>query len=218
MRTSRWVIGALAVACAACAEPAEDMAEDTGTADATTEAEPPAMAQRDPADISCVPQRPRESLAERRSAYDSTQVSLGGRTAQICYGRPRMNDREIFGGLVRYGSLWRTGADEPTTIHTPFPAAIAGIAVEPGSYSLYTIPGEQEWTVIVNRATSQWGHESTYTPDIEAQEVGRATVMAERVDEPVEVFTIRTDPATGDATQIILEWENTRVRIPFAAR
>jgi len=218
MRTSGWVVGALVLACAACAEPAEEMTEDPGTPEATTEAEPPAMAQRDPSDISCAPQRPRDSLAERRSAYDSTQLSVGGRTAQICYGRPRMNDREIFGGLVPYGRLWRTGADEPTTIHTPFAAAIAGIAVEPGSYSLYTIPAEQEWTVIVNRATSQWGHESTYTADIEAQEVGRATVMAERVDEPVEAFTIRAEPAAGDAAQIILEWENTRVRIPFAAR
>jgi hypothetical protein len=207
----------MVVMCAACAEPADDVTEDPGAAEATTEVDPPAMAQRDPSDISCAPQRPRESLAERRSAYDSTQVSAGGATAQICYGRPQMNDREIFGGLVQYGSLWRTGADEPTTIHTPFAADIAGIAVEPGSYSLYTIPGEQEWTVIVNRATSQWGHESTYTADIEAQEVGRATVMAERVDAPVEVFTIRTEPA-GDAAHIVLEWENTRVRIPFAAR
>lgn len=214
-----WQVPTMLFVLAACSEPAQD--EPVPGADPTPapeEAVAEAPAARDPSDIHCEPQRPRESLAERRSAYDSVQVTLGGQVAQICYGRPQMRGREIFGSLVRYDQLWRTGADEPTTIHLPFPAAIAGIAVDPGSYSIYTVPGEQEWTVIVNRSTSQWGHESTYTPEIEAQEVGRATVPAERVEEPVETFTIRAEPAGGDTRELVLEWENTRVRIPVTAR
>src|SRR5690606_37152922 len=117
--------------------------------------------------------------------------------------------------LVPYGKLWRTGANEPTTIHLATPAQIAGVAVEPGSYSLYTIPGEREWTVIVNRSTSQWGHESQYTPEVEAQEVGRGTVVAEAIAEPIEQFMIRWETG-GTGASLVLEWADRRVRIPVA--
>lgn len=155
------------------------------------------------------------SVEGRASAYDSTTVPLGDASALVCYGRPMMRGRTVFGGLVPYDQLWRTGANEPTIIHLPVAASIAGIAVEPGSYSLYTVPGREQWTVIVNRSTSQWGHESTYTPEVEAQEVGRATVTPERTDAPVETFTIGATPA-GTGAELVLEWEGTRVRIPIA--
>ena len=129
-----------------------------------------------------------------------------------------MRGRTVFGGLVQYDELWRTGANEPTIIHLPFAASIAGIAVEPGSYSLYTEPGREQWTIIVNRSTSQWGIESQYTDEIRAQEVGRATVAAEQVGSPIEVFEIRAEPRGADAADLVLEWENTRVRVPVERR
>src|SRR5690606_22287390 len=106
-----------------------------------------------------------------------------------------------------------TGANEPTIIHTPVAATIAGVRVEPGSYSIYTVPGREQWTIVVNRSITQWGHESSYTDEVRGQEVGRATVPATTVEQPVEQFTIRSEPA-GEGSNLILEWERTRVTIP----
>lgn len=163
--------------------------------------------------VSCAPMSAQMEVAGRASPYDSTSFELGGSTAKVCYGRPSSRGRTMLGGTHPYGQLWRTGANEPTTIHLPVAATIAGVAVEPGSYSLYTIPGETEWTIIVNRSISQWGIESAYTADIEAQEVGRGTVAAAQPEAPVETFTIRAEPAAA-GTDLILEWENSRVRVP----
>jgi hypothetical protein len=162
---------------------------------------------------------PQQEPAGRASPYDSVTVSAGALQAKICYGRPSLRGRAVLGGdLVPYGKLWRTGANEPTIIHLASAAEIAGIAVEPGSYSLYTIPGAEEWTVIVNRSITQWGHESTYRDDVAAQEVGRATVARESVSEPVETFTIRSEASGAGAARLVLEWELTRVEIPLAVR
>jgi hypothetical protein len=122
----------------------------------------------------------------------------------------------IGGEYVPYGELWRTGANEPTTLHTPFAVEIAGIDVEPGSYTLYTIPNPTEWTVIVNRSITQWGEEGRYTEEVRAQEVGRGTVPAEATGAPVETFIISSEAGDADATNLILEWEGSRVKIPIS--
>ena len=176
--------------------------------------------------LECRTQPGSEAVSERKSPFDSARIDIAGRAAQVCYSRPSTQGRVIFGSdttattgapLVPYGRLWRTGANEPTVLHLPFPAELAGIALAPGSYSLYTIPGETEWTVIVNRSTSQWGHEARYTAEVEAQEAGRASVPVERLDQHVESFTIRSEPTAGGA-DLLLEWERTRVRIPIRAQ
>jgi hypothetical protein len=163
--------------------------------------------------LQCEPS-PRMPVDGRASPYDSATISVGSDAIKVCYGRPSARDREVFGGLVPYGRLWRTGANEPTIVHVPFTADIAGITVQPGSYSLYTEPGESEWTVILNRSISQWGHESSYTDEVRQQEVGRATVGIQRLDQHVEQFTIRGESTTAGA-DMLLEWERTRVRIPI---
>jgi hypothetical protein len=160
----------------------------------------------------------RMPLEGRASPYDSTLVRLGGAEAKVCYGRPATRGRAIFGGLVPFGELWRTGANEPTVLHLPVAATVAGLPVDAGSYSLYTIPGETEWTLIVNRSTTQWGHESAYSDAIRAQEVGRATVPVSATDAPVESFTIRARPTGPDSAELLLEWEATRVHIPIERR
>lgn len=169
----------------------------------------------DVAAVQCDPMDDRMPLDGRASPYDSTSVTIGSAEAKICYGRPSMNGREIMGGLVPLDTLWRTGANEPTTIHIPFAASIAGIEVEPGSYSLYTVPGQDEWTLIVNRSITQWGIESAYSPDVRSQEVGRTQVAAEQTDEPVEMFTIEAQPSGASAADVMLRWENTAVTIPI---
>lgn len=164
----------------------------------------------------CVPQRP-DNLAARTSPYDSVMVMVGNRHSMLCYGRPSARGRAIFGELVPFGKLWRTGANEPTIIHLPFAASIAGVSVAPGSYSIYTVPGQSEWEVVINRSISQWGHEGSYTDALKAQEVGRGKVKSEAVAAPVEVFTIRAESAGANTTNLLLEWEKTRVRIPVVA-
>jgi hypothetical protein len=168
--------------------------------------------------MQCAPS-PRMPVAGRSSPYDSTRIAVGDAQALVCYCRPAARGRTMIGGeQVPFGQLWRTGANEPTIIHLPVPARIAGIDVGPGSYSLYTIPDPQEWTVILNRSTSQWGHESAYTDAIRAQEVGRARVAAEQTAAPVESFTIRSEQAGAGRTHMVLEWERTRVPIPVERR
>lgn len=173
----------------------------------------PAVAQT-PA---CQPMTGDMALEGRASPYDSTLIVVGGQTAKICYGRPSARGRTMIGGdAVPYGELWRTGANEPTTLHLPFAASIAGLELQPGSYTLYTMPGLEQWVVILNRSTTQWGHEGRYTAAVRAQEVGRGTAPAARTGSHVETFTIRSQPADGGAS-LILEWENTRVTIPVRA-
>jgi hypothetical protein len=160
----------------------------------------------------CVPS-PRMALEGRASPYDSATFQVGGATGQVCYGRPSAAGRTMLGGdIVPHGRLWRTGANEPTILHLPVASTVAGVEVAAGSYSLYTVPGPDEWEVVVNRATSQWGHESQY-PSVAEQEAGRGRVPAERLEEHVETFTIRAEPA-GAGSDLVLEWEHTRVRIP----
>lgn len=192
---------------AACAgQPADDPAPAGGSS--------PDLASAADAPAACAPVD-RMPVEGRASAYDSTLIDLGGAQAKICYGRPSMNGRQIYGGLVPFDTLWRTGANEPTTLHLPFAAEIAGIRVEPGSYSIYTVPGREQWTVIVNRSISQWGIESAYTPEVRAQEVDRAPVPSEQLASPVETFVITAESTGAQSADLVLDWETTRVRVPI---
>jgi hypothetical protein len=203
-----FILGLLATACGTPAPP-----QDEATPAA---AEMPAAAVD--MQMACTPS-PRMAVEGRQSPFDSTAFQVGSVNVLVCYGRPAARGRTMIGGdAVPHGRLWRTGANEPTIMHLSGPLNIAGIDVPAGSYSLYTIPGESEWTVIVNRSTSQWGHESSYTAEVEAQEVGRGTAPVTRPEEHVESFTIRPQPAAAGQVDLLLEWEHTRVTIPVRAR
>ena len=148
----------------------------------------------------------------RSSPMGSTVIQIEGVTLRICYGRPAARGRTMLGGpRVPYGQLWRTGANEPTTLITPTGAVIAGVEIPPGRAALYTVPGPETWEIVLNASTSQWGIESEYTEEVRAQELGRAIVPSERNDRFVERLTF-----TPDSGGVLLEWEWTRVRIPVA--
>lgn len=152
----------------------------------------------------------------RKSPLDSLSFTLGGKPVKLCYGRPSSRGRVMVGGAaVPFGKLWRTGANEPTIFYNPLAMTVAGIRVPPGVYSLYTVPGAKHWEVIVNRSISQWGEEHNYTPQVQAQEVGRATVTSESLTDPIETFTIRAEPSANGSATLVLEWEKTRIRIPL---
>ncbi len=172
-----------------------------------------------PADTACVVQRPQQTPAQRPSPLDSLTFSVGKAPVKLCYGRPSLRGRQLLGSAqIPYGKLWRTGANEPTIFYTPVALQVAGIPVPPGVYSLYTVPGKSEWEVIVNRSISQWGHESRYTDEVKAQELGRGKAPAETLADPIETFTIRAEPSGGAGASLVLEWEKTRVNVPVKAR
>jgi hypothetical protein len=156
-------------------------------------------------------------LASRQSPLDSLSFKVGTANVKLCYGRPSARGRTMIGGeAVPFGKLWRTGANEPTMIHTTGALKIAGVLVPAGSYSIYSIPGEKEWHIIVNRAITQWGKETQYTDAVKAQEVGHGMVNSSALATPVETLLFRTEAGAGGAVNLLLEWEKTRVTIPIA--
>lgn len=180
----------------------------------------PQMAARVPAvhpDTNCQVLLPKDVPVEgRKSPLDSLTFNVANQPVKVCYGRPSARGRVMIGGSnVPYGRLWRTGANEPTIFYAPVPLRVAGLKVPPGMYSLYSVPGPQEWEIIVNRSTSQWGEEHRYTQEVKAQELGRAKVKSEALKSPVETFTIKAEPAGKNAASLVLDWEKTRVKIPI---
>jgi len=164
-------------------------------------------------------------LTGRLSPYDSVAIHIGAREARLCYSRPSARGRTIFGGqVVPFDTVWRTGANDPTMIHLPFAAEIAGMAVSPGKYSISTVPGRASWRVIlVNREsrgglTQGGGASSGQTAaGVRPQEVGRATVPVESLADLIEKLTIRSEARGPEEADLVLEWEKTRIRIPIRA-
>jgi len=153
----------------------------------------------------------------RTSPLAAVRFDFGQGHGKVCYGRPSLRGRQMLGGPeVPWGRLWRTGANEPTTLHLDAPARLGPLPLLPGSYSLYTVPDSTRWQVVVNRATRQWGLESEYTDEVRAREVGRFAVRVEPLDAPVETFTIRPVVSALGARELLLEWGRSRVRLPLA--
>jgi hypothetical protein len=176
---------------------------------------PPASLDEPPACITM--NTGRLPLATRKSPLDSLTIQVGSATVKLCYGRPSARGRTMIGGeAVPFGKLWRTGANEPTMIHTSGPLVIAGVAVPPGSYSIYSIPDPKTWHIIVNRSITQWGEEHGYTDVVKAQEVGHGMAQSSSMTEPVETLRFRAETGADGQVNLILEWEKTRVTIPVA--
>lgn len=149
----------------------------------------------------------------RASPMASARFEVGGAQVKVCYGSPATRGRRMLGSVVSYGRLWRTGANEPTTIISTAPLEVAGVPMPAGRASLYTVPGPETWEVILNRSTTQWGIESAYDSSVKANELGHAILAAERLESHADRLRIRPE-AAGTRIDLLLEWEGTRVRIP----
>lgn len=169
----------------------------------------PAPAQESPA---CAFQASGEELMNRASPPDSASVRLGDRVAKICYSSPRARGREIMGELVPYGQPWRMGANEPTTLHVTFPAEIGGVRVEPGSYALYAVPGEDQWEIVVNGATGRWG--IPIDESVRSEDIGTVTVSPSETGSMVDNLTLSFEPQGENEAHLVIEWERTRLRVP----
>jgi len=127
-----------------------------------------------------------------------------GKTITIQYSRPSMRGREIFGGLVPYDKVWRTGANAATSLKTDVDLNIGGANVPAGSYTLYTLPGMNAWKLIINKQTGQWG-----TQYDQGQDLARVDMKVAQSSAPLEQFTISFDKTSGNSATLKLEWANT---------
>lgn len=139
------------------------------------------------------------------SPRDTAEMRFANDRIYVDYGRPYVRGRTIMGGLVPYGQVWRTGANAATTLVTTRDLRIGGTNVPAGTYTLYTLPTENAWQLIINRQTGQWG-----TDYDQGQDLARIPMQVERTPQPVEQFTIEFQPGSNNAFTLNLLWENTR--------
>lgn len=130
--------------------------------------------------------------------------------ARVIYSRPQKRDREIFGKLVPYGQVWRTGANEATELTLYEDMKVADVLVEAGTYSVYTIPDEKEWTVILNNETNTWG---AYEYK-DAQDKVRIKVPVRQSPTSIESFSMAFAPEVGGA-DLLMGWDDRYIEVPF---
>jgi hypothetical protein len=144
------------------------------------------------------------------SPRDTIRTSIGGANFTITYSRPMKRGRVIFGGeIVPWGEVWRTGANEATHFHTDKDLAIGGTPVPAGTYTLWTIPRPEGWTLIINKQTGQWG--TIYDP---AQDLTRIEMQDEAPATLEEQFTISLEPKEPGAV-LRLRWDDREAWVPI---
>ncbi|HXF96106.1 MAG TPA: DUF2911 domain-containing protein [Gemmatimonadales bacterium] len=143
------------------------------------------------------------------SPRDSVQVTVGGATLSLNYGRPARRGRVVFGNVVPWNAVWRTGANEATLFTTSADLDVAGATIPAGRYTLWTLPTLAGWTLIVSRNTGQWGTEYDARHDLV-----RLPMQVERLDRPVERFTMTIEPR-GEGGVLKLEWDDTGAWVAF---
>jgi len=136
-----------------------------------------------------------------------------GKTITVDYSSPRMKGRKIFGGLVPYSEVWRTGANDATTFVTNANLSVDGKDVPAASYTIFTVPEQSKWTLIINKQTGEWGIPYKY----EANELARVPMQASKASAPVENFTISFEPG-GDACTLKMSWENTQASVKISEK
>jgi hypothetical protein len=137
----------------------------------------------------------------------------GGKTIKTDYSSPRMKGRKIYGGLVPFGEVWRTGANDATTFVTSADVVVGGKAVPAGSYTLFTVPAADKWTLIINKKTGEWGIPYKY----ESDELARVDMKGSKLPSPVENFTITYDKS-GSGCTLRMDWETTRATVDISAK
>src|SRR5262249_33276339 len=129
---------------------------------------------------------------KRISPHETTELTLNGKKITITYGRPSLKGRKVGVELAPYGRVWRTGADEATMLKTEAGLTIGNLAIPKGSYSIYTLPSESGWKLIVNKMVNQWGTEYD-----EKQDLARLDMKVAKTSAPVEQFTITLSKSGG---------------------
>ena len=146
------------------------------------------------------------------SSRDTARVAVGGAEVWVDYGRPQKRGRVIFGNVVPWGAVWRTGANAATQLYTPVALTVGGVTVPKGTYSLWTVPSATGWKLIINKQHGQWG--TVYSAE---QDLGRVDLQVVGLAEPVEQLTITLE--SRDAGGVLaIAWDQTRAEVPFAKK
>ncbi|NCI47684.1 DUF2911 domain-containing protein [Sediminibacterium soli] len=135
----------------------------------------------------------------------------GTPVARVIYGRPLKNGRNIFGGIIRYNDLWRLGANEATEVEFFQNVRVAGRTVARGRYTLYCIPSENKWTMIVNKDNFCWG---SFTYDVKKDQL-RTDIDVEKLTEPADAFTIYFEETKSGANMVFL-WDDVKASMPLS--
>jgi hypothetical protein len=137
----------------------------------------------------------------------------GGKTVKTDYSSPRMKGRKIYGDLVPFGQVWRTGANDATTFVASADVVVGGTTVPAGSYTLFTVPDTSGWKLIINKTTGEWGIPYKY----ESDEIARINMKVSKLPSPVEDFTIAYDKSANGCT-LHIDWETTRASVNISAK
>ena len=141
------------------------------------------------------------------SPHETVEWNVGGAKVTVVYGRPFLKGRSL-DTLAPAGKIWRTGADEATTLTTDKGLMFGSLMVPAGTYTLYTVPGATTWQLVVNKQTGQWG-----TDYDQKQDLGRAELKVEKLAKPAEQVTISFGQANGGPT-INVDWGSVRATAP----
>jgi Protein of unknown function (DUF2911) len=151
------------------------------------------------------------AAAQTTKAPASPRLASKGMASVVEFGQPAKRGRVVFGGLVPYGQVWRTGANQCTEITFKRDAILGDQKIRAGSYALFTIPGEKEWTIIINSEVGQWGA-FNYNPD---KDMARVMATTEPTEQEVEKFTIVFKKGKNKQEELVLSWDRTQIRIPI---
>lgn len=152
------------------------------------------------------PVRRKSPIAIAKITHEPTSTYL-----KIVYGQPYKRDRDIFGNVVPYDQVWRTGANEATELTTTKDILFGGKELEAGTYTLFSIPHKNEnWTIILNNELGQWGA-FDYNEGHDEMRIEAKTTVSETT---TEAFTIQFSDVADDSANIILRWDKTEVKIP----
>ncbi|HWZ97384.1 MAG TPA: DUF2911 domain-containing protein [Candidatus Dormibacteraeota bacterium] len=155
--------------------------------------------------VAAIAIRAQQDKSKRPSPPATAKCELaGGKTVTIDYSSPRKKGRTVFPDVVKYGEVWRTGANEATTFVTTADVMVGGTHVPAGSYTLFTVPGKEKWTLVISKKTGEWG---TDYPG-EKEDLARVDMKAGTSSTPVENFTISFEKA-GNGCNLKLAWDST---------
>jgi hypothetical protein len=143
------------------------------------------------------------------SPTQTIKQDFGISTVELTYSRPGIKGRKIFGDLVPYGKVWRTGANSATRIKFSDDVMIGGQLLKAGEYAIYTIPGEKEWEVIINKGSANWGTEYKQEDDL-----FRVKAVPMKMDEKVESFTMQFANVKPTSMELQIMWDKTAVALP----
>jgi hypothetical protein len=142
-----------------------------------------------------------------------TSVTIGGQQIAIKYAAPSMRGRKIFGGLEPYGKVWRAGANAATALHTGADLKIGKLNVPKGDYTLFVWLDADQWQLIVNKQTGQWGLDYD-----QSQDLGRVPMKMSKPPAPIETYRMTLTKESSDTGLLKLEWENTIASVMFTAK